>query len=100
MGPRDFRELSLNAVEIANKLLNKLWKDKLTYLCDVVLLSRDYFHFFVRFAINPLDKTVEQRTRGYFIAGSSTEVKRYEKYFKFNFIKKDKSDRKIPIQTT
>ncbi|XP_020623677.1 calcium-activated potassium channel slowpoke-like isoform X2 [Orbicella faveolata] len=28
------------------------------------------------FAINPLDKTIEQRTRGYFIAGSSTEVKR------------------------
>ncbi|XP_029205879.2 calcium-activated potassium channel slowpoke-like isoform X3 [Acropora millepora] len=28
------------------------------------------------FAINPLDKLIEQRTRGYFIAGSSTEVKR------------------------
>lgn len=28
------------------------------------------------FAINPLDKQIEQRTRGYFIAGSSAEVKR------------------------
>ncbi|KAJ7388621.1 Calcium-activated potassium channel subunit alpha-1 [Desmophyllum pertusum] len=28
------------------------------------------------FAINPLDKSIEQRTRGYFIAGSATEVKR------------------------
>ncbi|XP_078383482.1 calcium-activated potassium channel subunit alpha-1-like isoform X3 [Oculina patagonica] len=32
------------------------------------------------FAINPLDKIVEQRTRGYFIAGSSTEVKRAFNY--------------------
>ena len=44
----------------------------------------DIFIIFLRFAINPLDKTVEQRTRGYFIAGSSTEVKRYERCLKFN----------------
>lgn len=30
-----------------------------------------------RFNINPLDKTIEQRTRGYFIADSASEVKRY-----------------------
>ena len=34
--------------------------------------------FFERFAINPLDKIIEQRARGYFIAGSSPEVQRYE----------------------
>ncbi|CAH3197018.1 unnamed protein product, partial [Porites evermanni] len=30
------------------------------------------------FTINPRDKIIEQRTRGYFIAGSSPEVKRYK----------------------
>ncbi|KAK2550715.1 Calcium-activated potassium channel subunit alpha-1 [Acropora cervicornis] len=34
------------------------------------------FRQVAEFAINPLDKLIEQRTRGYFIAGSSAEVKR------------------------
>ena len=51
----------------------------ITNWTTMVCINCLILYFVFRFTINPRDKIIEQRTRGYFIAGSSPEVKRYKK---------------------